>query len=170
MKMNFTFAWPLMMGAMLGPSLTTAQGLNISAIGTANNASTLECWNLAAPPFGAAGAANYPIGNFTNSFVGVIPPQTYIGQAWARQIQYSIFLSGLARIALPTRPSISSDSEAYFQAGEILIATDLQSLSALGHITDFPSSVDTTIAQFPVAGNVVPEHKVLHAGRCSKDD
>jgi hypothetical protein len=86
MKMNYSLHYTSLLGAMTGVPAVYAQGFNVSAIGTANNASTLECWNLAAPPFGAAGAANYPIGNFTNSFIGVLPPQTIIGQAWARQV------------------------------------------------------------------------------------
>ena len=144
----------------------TVKGLAVSAIGTTNNASTLECWNLAAPPFTAAGASNYPIGDSTGNFVGVIPAYTRIGVTWARQVQFSIFLSGLVHVTLPNDESL----EAYFQAGDIIIATDMMNVSATGHITDFPGSRDTMIAQFPLVGNVVPEHTVLHSGQCTKGD
>lgn len=60
--------------------------------------------------------------------------------------------------------------DAFFQAGDILLAADLKNESATGHITDFPGSVDTVIAQLPVLGNVVPGHVLLHGGRCGKGD
>ncbi|EMC98433.1 hypothetical protein BAUCODRAFT_66656 [Baudoinia panamericana UAMH 10762] len=155
---------------LLVPAFVRSQGLNISAIGTSNNVSTLECWNLAAPAYIAAGASNYPIGDSQGNFVGVIPPTTYIGQAFARQVQYSIFLSGLAYITVPEGCGNSSTSQAYFHTGDILIATDMHNVSSSGHFIEFPSAADTVIAQFPVAGNSVPAHTVLHAGRCSKID
>jgi hypothetical protein len=86
MKMNYSLVFSSLLGAFTSMPAAYAQGFNVSALGTEKNVSTIECWNLAAPPFVAAGAANYPIGNFTNSFVGILPPQTIIGQAWARQV------------------------------------------------------------------------------------
>jgi hypothetical protein len=66
---------------------TVAQGLNITVISAANGASTLECWALTQPPANFAGAVNYPLGDFEGAFVGVIPPKTHIGQAWAPSLQ-----------------------------------------------------------------------------------
>jgi hypothetical protein len=65
-----------------------AQGINVTAIAAVNNASVLQCWALTTPPQVFAGAVNYPVGNFSNAFIGVIPPKTYIGIAHARQPQY----------------------------------------------------------------------------------
>jgi hypothetical protein len=78
-------------------------------------------------------------------------------------------LSGLAHVSAPYSPGSGNSSvveTAYFQTGDILIAADLRNVSATGHYTAFPGNFDTVIAQFPFADNVVPEHTVLHAGRC----
>jgi hypothetical protein len=72
-----------------------ARGLNVTAISAVNNASVLECWSLANPPRSFAGAANYDIGDFTNSYIGVIPPKTYIGRAYAPRPQYAHVLTFL---------------------------------------------------------------------------
>ncbi|THW13977.1 hypothetical protein D6D24_05729 [Aureobasidium pullulans] len=66
---------------------TSAQNLNVSTIAVQNGSSVLECWSLQSPTTGA-GASNYPLGNFTNAFIGAIPPHTYIGAAWPKSIQY----------------------------------------------------------------------------------
>jgi hypothetical protein len=48
----------------------------------------------------------------------------------------------------------------------MLIAADLKEFAAQGHITTFPGQERTLIAQFPVKGNNVPEHSLLHVGSC----
>jgi hypothetical protein len=53
-----------------------ATSLNITAISATNNASRLECWQLDAPPNLARAAVNFALGNTTNAFVGIIPPNT----------------------------------------------------------------------------------------------
>lgn len=65
----------------------SSQTLNVSTIAVQNNTSVLECWSLESPTSGA-GAQNYPLGDFSNAFIGAIPPHTYIGQAWPSSIQY----------------------------------------------------------------------------------
>jgi hypothetical protein len=82
MKMNFSIPLLSFFSTLLLPEVT-AQGLNVTAIAAVNNASVLQCWGLTNPPRIFRGAANYDIGNFTNAYIGVIPPQTHIGQAWA---------------------------------------------------------------------------------------
>lgn len=62
------------------------QGFNLTAIAAVNGSSVLECWSLEGPPYIARGATNYPVGNFTGGFVGVIQPRTYVGQAWAPSV------------------------------------------------------------------------------------
>lgn len=52
----------------------------------------------------------------------------------------------------------------------MLIAADLKEVAAKGHITAFPGLERTVIAQFPVKGNKVPEHSVLHLGPCTLTD
>ncbi|KAF1352071.1 hypothetical protein BDV97DRAFT_269943, partial [Delphinella strobiligena] len=140
--------------------------LNVTAIAAINGSSVLECWNLKQPPFDAAGALNYPLGNSTNAFLGIIPPRTHIGQAFAPSVQLSIFLSGMAHISLPNASEASNESEAYIQGGShgMLIAADTRNVSRYGHITNFPGDEATLIAEFPVAGNKVPTHLVLHRG------
>jgi hypothetical protein len=59
--------------------LSQAPSLNITAISAANNASRLECWQLAAPPSLGRGAVNFDIGDFDGAFVGIIPPNTTSG-------------------------------------------------------------------------------------------
>lgn len=52
----------------------------------------------------------------------------------------------------------------------IIIAADTKNVSRFGHITEFPGDETTVIAQFPVPGNVVPPHSVLHSGGCTSED
>lgn len=48
----------------------------------------------------------------------------------------------------------------------MIIASDLRSESRDGHITQFPGSDVTVIAQWPAEGNVAPPHVVLYEGAC----
>ncbi|KEQ76878.1 hypothetical protein M436DRAFT_69815 [Aureobasidium namibiae CBS 147.97] len=129
----------------------TAQSLNVSTLAVQNGSSILECWSLNSPTSGA-GAQNYPLGDFSEAFIGAIPPHTYIG---------------LVHISLP-----NSKDEIYIQPGplSVLLVIDQRNVSITGHITDFPGSETTLIAQFPVSGNLVPAHTVLHSGPCGLDD
>jgi hypothetical protein len=78
-----------------------------------------------------------------------------------------MILQGLVHISLP-----NSKDETYIQPGSlsILLVIDQRNVSISGHITEFPGSETTLIAQFPVAGNQVPAHTVLHSGPCDLDD
>jgi hypothetical protein len=87
MKMNFSIPLLSLFSNLLLPE-AAAQGLNVTAITAVNNVSVLQCWELTNSPRISRGAANYDIGNFTNAYIGVLPPQTYIGQAWAPAPQY----------------------------------------------------------------------------------
>lgn len=49
---------------------------NLTAISAANNASRLECWQLAAEPNFSRAAVNFDLGELGDSFVGIIPPRT----------------------------------------------------------------------------------------------
>jgi hypothetical protein len=143
---------------------STPSLLNLTAITARHNASTLECWQLLNPPSTFAGAINYPLAASTGGYVGVIAPQTYIGQAWAPHPQISLFLSGLGHITMP-----ESSLEVWVQGGKygIILAMDTREISARGHITDFPGGDTTVIAQFPC---VALEHVVLHGGPCGMEE
>ena len=49
---------------------------NITAISAKNNASRLECWQLDAEPVFSRAATNFDLGEFGDSFVGILPPRT----------------------------------------------------------------------------------------------
>ncbi|KAI4727944.1 hypothetical protein E4T49_04337 [Aureobasidium sp. EXF-10728] len=129
---------------------TTAQDLNVSTIAVQNGTSILECWTLGSATPGR-GAQNYPLGDFSNAFIGAVPPHTYIGQAWAPTIH---------------------DDEVYIQPGPLstILVIDEKNVSVSGHVTEFPGEEVTLIAQFPVSGNRVPGHIVLHSGPCGVEN
>jgi hypothetical protein len=74
--------------ALIGRVASLATSFNITAISAANNASRLECWQLAAPPVFGRAAVNFAIGDIEGAFVGIIPPNTTAGTiANAEQVQ-----------------------------------------------------------------------------------
>lgn len=83
-----------------------------------------------------------------------------------------MFLSGFAHIATPDSGLPAHLNEVYVTGARhgMLIAADLKEVAAKGHITEFPGQDRTVIVQFPVAGNKLPEHSVLHVGLCTLDD
>ena len=86
--------------------------------------------------------------------------------------RYSLFMAGLAHISVPNCSGPPSECETWVSGGKygMIIANDLKSDSKDGHITEFPSSDTTVIAQFPCDGNVPPAHIVLHKGPCRPDE
>ncbi|KAJ4346096.1 hypothetical protein N0V95_005712 [Ascochyta clinopodiicola] len=159
--------------AFVAGTVSQATSLNITAISAANNAARLECWQLAAPPVLGRGAVNFALGDFDDAFVGIIPPNTTAGTLNnAAQVQYSLFLSGLAHISTPNSGLPAHLNDVWISGGRhgMLIAADLKEVAAKGHITEFPSQDRTIIAQFPVVGNKAPKHRVLHVGPCTWAD
>jgi hypothetical protein len=65
--------------ALFGGAASQATSFNITAISAANNASRLECWQLAAPPVFGRAAVNFALGDIEGAFVGIIPPNTTAG-------------------------------------------------------------------------------------------
>lgn len=65
--------------ALIRVVVSQATTFNITAISAANNAARLECWQLAAPPVFGRGAVNFDLGDFSQAFVGIIPPNTTTG-------------------------------------------------------------------------------------------
>ncbi|KAF2661038.1 hypothetical protein K491DRAFT_587915 [Lophiostoma macrostomum CBS 122681] len=156
-------------------SQATAPQFNITALTTVNNASRLECWTLPSTPQFAAGATSYEIGNFSNSFIGILPARTYSNATIThpRQVQFTIALSGLIHIRTPTSGLPETYNEAWVHGGKygFLIAADtVESGSVQGHETEFPSDQPTWLAEFPTVGGLVPEHILLHVGPCGLGD
>jgi hypothetical protein len=81
-------------------------------------------------------------------------------------------MAGLAHISTPHSGLPAHLNDVWIQGGRqgMLIAADLKEIAARGHITEFPGTERTLIAQFPVAGNKAPEHHVLHVGPCTYAD
>lgn len=176
---------------LIAGAVSQATSFNITAISAANNAARLECWQLAAPPVLGRGAVNFDLGDFDGAFVGIIPPNTTTGTinnaAKVQSVEishrqstpqltpyhrYSLIMSGLAHISTPNSGLPAHLNEAWITGGPhgMLIAADLKEIAAKGHVTEFPSQERTLIAQFPVAGNKAPAHKILHVGPCTLTD
>lgn len=65
---------------LLQPAAVQALNLNITALGAANNASTLECWQMDTPfaistQQGTAGSAQLQLGNTSAISYSVLPAQ-----------------------------------------------------------------------------------------------
>lgn len=65
---------------LLQPAAVQALNLNITALGAANNASTLECWQMDTPfaistQQGTAGSAQLQLGNTSTISYSVLPAQ-----------------------------------------------------------------------------------------------
>lgn len=65
---------------LLQPAAVQALNLNITALGAANNASTLECWQIDTPfaistQQGTAGSAQLQLGNTSAVSYSVLPAQ-----------------------------------------------------------------------------------------------
>ncbi|OJJ44051.1 hypothetical protein ASPZODRAFT_33732, partial [Penicilliopsis zonata CBS 506.65] len=145
--------------------------LNITVLTAHNNQSTLECWSLD-PGFtvsaqaGTSGSASLSLGALggsTNATYVVIPGRYDGGQHNAPTVQWVVFLSGLAHITLP-----HSIDDAWILGGEdgVILALDTAAVSD-GHITTYPSNEVTVALELPIAGSVVPEHRVLYSGACN---
>jgi hypothetical protein len=52
----------------------------------------------------------------------------------------------------------------------LIIAADTANVSALGHISTYPSEHVTTAFQMPTANGAVPKHVVLHNGACKAQE
>ena len=75
------------------------------------------------------------------------------------------FAGGLAKISLPDLPDTAT-----IQGGSygLILAADTAEVSKKGHTTVYPGKEQTVGVVIPLAGNKVPEHKVLHNGACTE--
>lgn len=74
----------LLPAAALLPALIQALQLNITALSAANNASTLECWQMDTPftistQKGTAGSAQLSLGNTSTASYSVLPAEFEAG-------------------------------------------------------------------------------------------
>ena len=70
-------------------------------------------------------------------------------------------------MSLPT-----SNDSAVIHGGKfgLIIAVDVEGVSALGHETVYPSDEETVALAIPILEGFVPKHKVLHKGACTECD
>ncbi|KAI0246061.1 hypothetical protein BJV78DRAFT_1286747 [Lactifluus subvellereus] len=147
---------------------STPAFLNITALTAQNGLSVLECWQIL-PAFttssqtGTAGASILQLGNVANMSYSVLPSGFNGGLHNAPTTQWVAFLSGLAHITFP-----NSTTEAFIPGGEdgFIFAADTASVSAKGHITNYPSGEETRVLQIPTGGTI-PQHTVLYSGPCA---
>lgn len=55
---------------------TGPTAFNVTAISAKDQASRLECWQLDAEPDFSRAAVNFDLGDFSDGFVGILPPRT----------------------------------------------------------------------------------------------
>ncbi|KAI3390649.1 hypothetical protein diail_8986 [Diaporthe ilicicola] len=160
-----------LLAALLQPAV--ALQFNITALGAANNASTIECWQMDTPftistQQGTAGSAQLQLGNSSTLSYSVLPAQFDAGVHNAPANQWVLFLSGLAYLSLPEDPTTS----AYVLGGEfgLIFAADTASVSSSGHSTSYPGSTETVAIQIPTLDGEIPAHSILHNGPCTAID
>ncbi|KAF2265546.1 hypothetical protein CC78DRAFT_460806 [Lojkania enalia] len=141
---------------------------NLTAIGAANGRSTIECWQIKRPfdvstDPGTAGSKALPLGDLTNLTLSILPPKFDGGLHNAPFVQFVAFTSGVAVVSLP-----DSNEQATIYGGKygLIIAADVASVSAKGHITRYPSDDSTIALQIRIEGGVPPTYKILHKGAC----
>ncbi|KAL8900632.1 MAG: hypothetical protein Q9207_005603 [Kuettlingeria erythrocarpa] len=144
------------------------KNLFVTAISAQDGASTIECWELAAPfvvstDAGVTGAAFVQLGQTGSVSYAVIPPKYNGGLHNAPQVQWVAFTSGEAIISVP-----GSKEVAYIRGGKdgLIFVADTAKVSVQGHLTQYPGDKETTALQIPTAGGLIPPHKVLHSGPC----
>ncbi|KAL8678938.1 MAG: hypothetical protein Q9186_004754 [Xanthomendoza sp. 1 TL-2023] len=150
------------------PPKLTPQPLNITTLtGNAKNESIIECWSVAnlavstTPGIQGALVATLAKPNALNFFN--IPAKFDGGLHNAPVVQWVYFTSGTALISLPTSPQTTTITGG---PNGLILAADIAAVSKLGHTTVYPSKDQTVGVTIPIAGNKVPEHKVLHGGAC----
>jgi len=155
--------------------------LNVTSLATLNGKSIFQCWALSAGfqtsgQQGTVGAEILQLGNLANASYTILPARFNAGLHNAPNVQWVVFLSGLAHVSLPNRTFPISGrtqfaEDVWVAGGEFgtILATDTLSASALGHLTEYPSGEETRVLQIPTAGGVIPPHTVLDAtGPCAE--
>ncbi|KAM0794798.1 hypothetical protein BDR22DRAFT_814553 [Usnea florida] len=164
--------WPLSVLTLPTTSPLPSR-LNITTIGAANGKSTLECWQLSAPLVpsnqpGVVGSAVAQLGEAGATSYTLLPPQYDGGLHNAPAVQWVVFISGLAVISLPN--STETATVVPGSRNGLILATDTQNVSTLGHVTSYPSKEKTAVVLIPVRDNEIPAHTVLHGGSCKRDE
>ncbi|THH14230.1 hypothetical protein EW146_g6083 [Bondarzewia mesenterica] len=151
--------------------MSSPSTLNVTALTASGGVSILECWALdpgftSSSQAGTTGASILQLGTLANASYSVLPARFNAGRHNAPNVQYVVFLSGLAHITLP-----NSTDEAWVQGGRdgLIIATDTVDVSDVGHKTEYPSGDETLALQIPTAHGQVPGHVVVHSGPCERE-
>ncbi|KAI0313402.1 hypothetical protein OF83DRAFT_1065556 [Amylostereum chailletii] len=157
--------------------------LNVTALATLNGKSIFQCWALksgfaTSSQAGTAGASILQLGALANASYSILPARFAAGQHNAPNVQWVVFLSGLAHITLPnaTLPidntTTAYATEAWVAGGAFgtILATDVAANSSAGHITTYPSGEETRAIQIPIPDNAIPAHDVIDAaGPCAQE-
>ncbi|KAL8357249.1 hypothetical protein RB598_002200 [Gaeumannomyces tritici] len=94
----------------------------------------------------------------------------------APRLQLVVFLSGLARITLPSSSADGNDTAASFDVrggrNGIIVAADTRDVSGLGHTTDYPGDEPTVVLQMPIAAGRLGfgRYSVLHEGPRTEEE
>ncbi|VDC04000.1 unnamed protein product [Peniophora sp. CBMAI 1063] len=114
--------------------------------------------------------SNLQLGDLANATYSIIPARFTAPAHNAPNVQWVVFLSGLAHFTLPVSSlPISNDTNTSYAtdawiAGGVygtILVVDTQESSLLGHGTGYPSGEETRALQVPTAGGAVPGHAVL---------
>lgn len=150
--------------------------LNITAIVGVSNLSVLQCWqfgpltSVSAP--GVTGASALLLGGAASQLsYTVFPPKTTGGLHHSPRLQFVVFLSGMARIKLPSDGGGNGTTfDVKGGRNGLIVAADTRDVSGLGHSTDYPGNEPTTVLQLPIAAGRFGfgRYSVLHQGACTE--
>ncbi|KAI0031127.1 hypothetical protein K488DRAFT_87129 [Vararia minispora EC-137] len=153
--------------------------LNVTTLATIAGKSVFQCWALASgftksSQQGTVGAEILQLGNLSNASYSILPARFDAGQHTAPNVQWVVFLSGLAHITLPNTTLPISNKTAYATEAWVaggaygtILATDVAEFSKAGHLTSYPSGEETRVLQIPIEGGEIPAHTVVDAtGPC----
>ncbi|KAK2759566.1 small secreted protein [Colletotrichum kahawae] len=139
--------------------------LNVTAIGTYNNASRFECWELdeafrSSTQSGLVDTRTTILGDVSKMSYNVVPAGFDSGFHPAPTNQWVVLVGGLGVITLPDNSSTTLTTK----GGEfgLLFATDTADLTEEGHGSIFPGATESIVLQIPTKDNKIPKHRVLY--------
>ncbi|KAK7699520.1 hypothetical protein SLS64_011658 [Diaporthe eres] len=139
--------------------------LNVTVLGTANDQSRFECWELAASftsstQPGVVGTHTTKLGDVSNITYNVAPAGYDSEVHTAPFFQWVLLLSGLGVITLP----YDNSTEVVLTPGEaaLMFVADTAEFSKEGHGSYFPGVTETVFLQIPAKDNKVPDHSVVY--------
>ncbi|KAI1776289.1 hypothetical protein F4818DRAFT_457708 [Hypoxylon cercidicola] len=146
---------------------------NMTALSAQNGSSILQCWQIDNPfktssEPATSGTALLTLSNVSNLTYGIVPPNSDGGLHNAPNVQWVVYISGLAYITLPD----DTNSSVVVSGGEfgLIFAADTADVSQKGHRTQYPGQTETIALEIPTCNARIPEHRVLHMGPCNLDE